>query len=176
MEGIDAAAVEISNLATSAAGTAWIWAGNFFVLILLTVAILFLAMRRGGAGLISLNIALYAGYAVYIVFPYRDSVIGIGATPLVQAIISVTLFIVATAIPFIICFKLTAPSFGSLNLVQGSLLSFAAASFLMALVYHVFDISNIYHFSDPLNQLFAPEGFFFYWFIAPLIGLFFLAR
>lgn len=176
MEGIDAAAVEISNLATSAAGTAWLWAGNFLVLILLTVGILFLAMRRGGAGLISLNIALYAGYAVYIVFPYRDAIIGIGATAVVQAIISVTLFVLATAIPFVICFRLTEPSFGSLNLVQGTILSLAASFFIMALVYHVFDISNIYHFSDPLNQLFEPQGFFFYWFIAPLIGLFFLAR
>lgn len=175
-EGIDSAALEISGLATAFAANAWLWAGNFLVLIILTVVLLFLAMRKGGAGLISINLALYAGYAIYIVFPYRESIIGLGVTPLVQAIISVILFALATAIPFMVSFRLTEPSFGSLNLVQGSILSLAASVFILALGYHVFDLSNIYRFSEPLNQLFEPNGYFFYWFIAPLLGLFFLAR
>ena len=176
MDGLTETLTQFGVTITAAAGNIWIWVENFLVLIVLTVVTLFLAMRRGGAGLISLNLALYAGYAIYIVFPYRESVIGIGATPEVQAIISVVLFVLATAIPFIVCFRLTEPSFGSLNLVQGTILSLASSVFLMALVYHTFDISNIYHFPEPLSSLFEPQGYFFYWFIAPLIGLFFLAR
>lgn len=176
MEDLTGTLTQFGTTITAAGGTIWLWVENFLVLIVLTVVILFLAMRRGGAGLISLNLALYAGYALYIVFPYRESIIGIGVTPLVQAIISVTLFILATAIPFVIAFRLTEPSFGSLNLVQGTILSLAASVFIMALMYHTFDISNVYHFPEPLNSLFEPNGYFFYWFIAPLIGLFFLAR
>lgn len=163
--------------AVSAVGSdAFVWVMNFLVLIVLTLAVYMFAMRRGGAGVISLNISLYCGYAIYNVFPYRDAVVGIGATPLVQAVLAVVLFIAATALPFLIVMRLTAPSFGQLSFFQGLLLSLVAAVFLLALAFHVFQISDIYTFSDPLNQLFAPEGFFFYWFIAPLAGLYFLAR
>lgn len=176
MEGIDSAALEISTIATDAASNVWLWGGNFLAIIVLMIGLFVFALRKGGSGLIALNLALYAGYALYIVFPYRDAVIAIGSTPLIQAILSVTLFIFATFMPFVIILKLTAQSFGQLSVFQNLLLSFAASCFLMVLGYHVFDISNIYSFSEPLNYLFAPEGYFFYWFIAPLIGVFFLAR
>lgn len=176
MGGLDAAALQISTLATSAAASAWVWGGNFLVLIVLTVIILFFAMHQGASGLISLNIAVYAGYALYTVFPYREAIIAIGNTPVIQAGLSVGLFIGLMAVPFIISLRLTAPSFGQLSIIQNLLLSFVAACFMLALGYHVFDISNIYRFTEPLNALFAPKGYFFYWFIAPLIGLYFLAR
>ena len=175
-EGLDSAALQISTLATSAAADVWMWGGNFLVLIVLTVVILFFAMHQGASGLISLNIAVYAGYALYAVFPYREALIGIGVTPLVQAILSIGLFIALTAVPFMISLRLTAPSFGQLSIIQNIVLSLIAACFMLALAYHVFDISNIYHFSEPLNGLFEPKGYFFYWFIAPILGLYFLAR
>lgn len=165
--------------AVSAAGAdAWLWVTNFLILIVLTLAVYFLAMREGGAGVISLNITLYCGYAIYSVFPYRDAIIGIGATPLVQAVLAIALFLGALIMPFMIVMRLTAPSFGQLSFFQGLLLSIVAAVFLMALAYHLFEISNIFPelFSEPLDRLFEPEGYFFYWFIAPLIGLYFLAR
>ncbi len=175
-EGLDSAALEISGLATSAAASAWVWGGNFLILIVLTIVILFFAMHQGASGLISLNLAVYAGYALYTVFPYRESLIGIGDTPMVQAILSIGLYVALMAVPFMISLRLTAPSFGQLSIFQNLILSFVAAGFALALAYHVFDISNIFAFPDPLNSLFAPKGYFFYWFIAPLLGLYFLAR
>lgn len=173
---IEGLMLQVGTAVSVAGADAWVWVMNFLVLIVLTLAVYMFAMREGGAGVISLNIALYCGYAIYSVFPYRDAVITIGATPLVQAILAVVLFIAATALPFMISMRLTAPSFGTLSFFQGLALSLVAAVFLLALAFHVFQISDIYTFSDPLRQLFAPEGFFFYWFIAPLAGLYFLAR
>jgi hypothetical protein len=175
-EGIDSAAIEISNLATTAAASAWLWGGNFLVLIILTFVLFFFAMHQGRSGLITVNLSMYAGYALYVVFPYRESIIAIGSTAMVQAFLSILLFIFATIPPFVIILRLTAPSFGSLSIIQNLLLSVLAASFLMALAYHVFDISHVFTLPDPLNQIFAPKGYFFYWFIAPLVGLWFLAR
>ncbi len=175
MEGLDALA-EVGNLATTLTSSAWLWAGNFLALIILTAILLFFSMRGGRSGLISLILALYAGYALYIVFPYTDNVVGAGGTPLIQAILSVILFAIATFPPFVLIRRLTGGGFGSLSIIQNLLLSLLAGAFLLALGYHVFDVSNIYSFSDPLNQLFAPEGYFFYWFIAPLLGLFIFAR
>jgi hypothetical protein len=173
---MDYSLTEITAAVSNITGDVWLLTSNFLVLIVLTFAVFMFAMRRGGAGIISLNLALYAGYAIYTVFPYRDSIIGVGNTPIIQAVIAIVLFILATAGPFLVTMRLTAPSFGQLSFFQGSLLALAASGFLMALGYHVFDLSNIYTFSDPLNQLFAPSGYFFYWFVAPIVGLYFLAR
>jgi len=176
MEGLDASFVEVGAVATDLGMTAWLWVGNFVVLLILTAIIYMFTMRKGGAVLIAFNLALYIGYALYIVFPYRDSIVGIGATPLVEASLAVILFAIATMPPLLLALRLTPSQYGRLSIFQSIPLSLLAAGFLMALGYHVFDISNIYTFSDPLNQLFAPEGYFFYWFVAPLIGLWFLAR
>lgn len=168
--------VDLGNQVTAISGDAGVLLGNFLVFIVLVAVLFFLAQRQGASGLISLNIALYVGYGIYTVFPYKDAVIGIGDTAVIQATISVILFAIATLLPFIVAIRLTNNSFGSLSLIHDTILSVLAAGFLMALAYHVFDISNIYHFSEPLNLLFAPEGYFFYWFVAPLVGLYFLAR
>lgn len=168
--------LDLGGAVTAAGADAWLWITNFLVLIVLTVLVYVFAMRKGGAGVISLNITLYAGYAVYSVFPYRDAIIGIGATPLIQAIIAVVIFALLSILPYMVIMRLTEPSFGQLSFFQGLLLSLGAAVFLLALGYHVFELSNIYTFSEPLNQLFAPEGYFFYWFIAPFVALYFLAK
>lgn len=166
----------MEQLATSGIADIWLWVGNFIILLALTGALLFFAMRGGRSALISLILALYGGYAIYVVFPYTDSIVGSGGSPLVQAIISVLLFAAATAGPFVLIRRITSGGFGSLSLVPNLILSFLTASFLLALGYHVFDISNIYSFPAPLDNLFAPMGYFFWWFIAPLFGLFVLAR
>ena len=176
MEGLDPTILELGNAATQIGADAWLVAGNFLALIVLTVILFGFAMHQGASGLISLNLALYAAYALYMVFPFKETIIGAAATPLIQAILSIGLFIALMIVPFLLTLRLTAPSFGQLSIIQNFLLSLGAAVFLMAVGYHVFEVGNIYTFSDPLNYLFAPEGYFFYWFIAPLVGLWFLAR
>lgn len=170
------ALAEVGNIATETAGTAWIWGGNFLALIILTAVLLVFAMRGGRSGLISLMISFYVGYAIYILFPFADMVVGIGGTPLIKAILSIGMFVVATVVPFLIIRRITGGGFGSLSFFQNLILALLASSFLIALGYHVFDIHQIYTFPAPMDQLFAPEGFFFYWFIAPLLGLFIFAR
>lgn len=167
---------QVEQFATVGLSNAWLWAGNFLVLVILTVALLMFAMRGGRSALISLILALYGGYAIYIVFPYTEAVVSAGGTQLIQAGLSIILFAAATFGPFVLIRRITSGGFGSLSFVPNLLLSFLTASFLLALGYHVFDISNIYSFPAPLDNLFAPRGYFFWWFIAPLFGLFILAH
>ena len=167
---------QVEQVATTGLSSAWLLVGNFLVLVVLTVVLLMFAMRGGRSALISLILALYGGYAIYIVFPYTENIVAAGGTPLIQAVISVIVFGIATIAPFILIRRITSGGFGSLSFIPNLLLAFLTASFLLALGYHVFDISNIYSFPAPLDNLFAPKGYFFWWFIAPLIGLFVLAR
>jgi hypothetical protein len=86
------------------------------------------------------------------------------------------LYIAATIVPFIFAQRLTHGGIGVLSFVPRFALSFLTAAFILAIAYHVFDLNHLYSFPKPLDQLFAPNQYFFWWFIAPLAGLFFLVH
>lgn len=173
---INAIAEQISSIAIASTSSAWLILGNFVILLVLMGAMLLFSYKAGRASIISLILAMYAGYAVYTVFPYSEQVIAAGGTTMMKAVVSIVLFSIATFIPFHFIQRLTGGGFGILSFFPRIVLSFLAAAFMLALAYHVFDINNIYTFPAPIDQLFAPEGFFFWWFIAPLLGLLFLVH
>ena len=162
---------QVSDLATTGAASAWLLVGNFVILLVLFVVMLLFSYKAGRGGIISLLVAFYAGYAIYMVFPYTQAIVTAGGTPMIKAVISVGIFAIATFIPFHFIQRLTGGGFGVLSVLPRFVLSLLAAAFLLALAYHVFDLSDIYTFPAPIDQLFAPEGYFFWWFIAPLVGL-----
>lgn len=166
----------VGTLATQGASGVWVIAGNFLILALLTLVMIGFSYRSGRGGIISLLIALYAGYAIYLVFPYTDSIVAAGGTALVKALISIALYALAVFLPFHFTQRLVGTGFGVLSFVPRFVLSFLAAAFLLALAYHVFHVSNIYTFPGPIDSLFAPDEYFFWWFIAPLGGLLLFVR
>lgn len=168
---VNSVAEQVSGLATTGAASAWLLVGNFVILLVLFVVMLLFSYKAGRGGIISLLIAFYVGYAIYMVFPYTTAVVAAGGTPMVKAAISIGIFAIVTFIPFHFIQRLTGGGFGVLSVLPRFVLSFLAATFLLALAYHVFAISDIYTFPAPIDQLFAPEGYFFWWFIAPLVGL-----
>ena len=172
----DSLTIQISDVATTGAASAWLLVGNFVILLVLTVLMILFSYKGGRGGIISLIVAMYAGYAIYSVFPYTDQIIAAGGTPLIKAGVSVVLFSIATIVPFHFIQRLTGGGFGVLSFVPRFVLSFLAAAFLLALAYHVFALNDIYTFPAPIDKLFAPEGYFFWWFIAPLAGLIFLVH
>lgn len=166
----------VSTIATHGASSAWILIGNFLILVVLTVIMIGFSYKTGRGGIISLLISFYAGYAIYLVFPYTKDILAAGSTPMMKAAISIILFAICAFIPFHFLQRLTNNGFGVLSFVPRLVLSFLSAAFLLALAYHVFHVSNIYTFPEPLNTLFAPDGYFFWWFIAPLVGLMFFVH
>jgi hypothetical protein len=169
-------ALQVSNFATVGAQHAWALVGNFLALLVLTVVMILFSYRAGRGGIISLVIALYAGYGIFLVFPYTSFVIGLGSSTLIKAVLSIVLYIAATIVPFIFAQRLTHGGIGVLSFVPRFALSFLTAAFILAIAYHVFDLNHLYSFPKPLDQLFAPNQYFFWWFIAPLAGLFFLVH
>ncbi len=166
----------VTQYASTGAASAWIYIGNFLILFVLTLVMIGFSYKSGRGGIISLLVAFYAGYAIYIVFPYTDQILAAGGTAMVKAIISIVLYGIATFIPFHFIQRLVGTGFGVLSFVPRFALSFFAASFLLAIAYHVFQVSNIYIFPDPINSLFAPDKYFFWWFVAPLLGLLFFVH
>jgi hypothetical protein len=176
MDAIGGIANTITSFASHGAESAYVILGNFLVLVVLTVIMIGFSYKSGRGGIISLLIAFYAGYAIYSVFPYTKTVLSAAGTPLVKAIVSIVMYAIAAYLPFHFVQRLVGGGFGVLSFVPRFALSFLSATFLLAVAYHVFHVSNIYTFPEPINTLFAPDRYFFWWFIAPLFGLLFFVH
>jgi hypothetical protein len=176
MDAVSGIANQVTTFASHGAASAWVLAGNFLILFILTLVMIGFSYKSGRGGIISLIVAFYAGYALYTVFPYTQTIINAGGTSIVKAAISIVIYLIATFIPFHFIQRLVGTGFGVLSFVPRFALSFLAAAFLLTLAYHVFHVSNIYSFPEPINTLFAPNQYFFWWFAAPLLGLLFFVH
>lgn len=172
---INQTAQQVSDITTGLFANSTTVLSNFLILVALTVLFILISYRSR-AGIISLSIAFYMGYAIYLVFPYSKDIIASGGSPIVKAGISIAIYAACCAIPFLFVERLVKGGIGVISVFPRFGLSFLSAAFLMALAYHVFLINNIYTFPEPLNSLFAPDQYFFYWFVAPLVGLLLLVH
>lgn len=176
MDAISNFGLQITNLAAKSAGSAQVWAGNFLALLILFGLMIGFSYKAGRGGIISLLLSFYAGYAIYILFPYTNAVVGAGGSPIIKAVISIVIYAIASYVPFHFIQRLTKGGFGVLSFFPRLVLSILAATFLLAVGYHVFHVSNVYTFPEPMNTLFGPDKYFFWWFIAPMLGLVFLVH
>ena len=165
----------LNSLATGGLSEIMAFVGNFLVLILLAVALFFFAVRAGRALLISLILALYVGFALFTVFPFKEMFL-VGDSALARAVAGMVLFVVFTVFPYILLRRVSTTGSLSINPISLALLALATGGFVLALGYHVLDIASVIPLTPSLDALFAPEGYFFWWFLAPLAGIFITTR
>jgi hypothetical protein len=164
---------QVSTLATHSAGTVWNFASDFLI-ILIPIAIFFIFAWYVGRGpFVAILLALYNAYALYIAFPFMSV---LPTAPAITALLAhAGLYLALAFVFYVILRRVVVSDFlyvGNIGLI---ILSFFATAFLLALAYHVFDITTVYSFTPPVAALF-PDKYFFWWFVAPAVGLFFLAR
>lgn len=173
MSAIDGIA-QVNTLATNTALSAWSWASDFLIVIILFAAFFLLAWYIGRATLLSILMAFYAAYAIYVSFPYMSL---LPTAPALTALLAHIGFYAALSFLFyIILRRVVVSDFLYVGIFGTIILAFLGASFLLALAYHVFPVADVYNFTPAIDALFAPKAYFFWWFSAPAIGLFFLAR
>lgn len=149
--------------------------GNFLVLLVIAALLFFFALRAGRSLLISFILALYVGFALFTVFPYKEMVL-VGDTPLMRAVAGIALFAAFTFFPYILLRRVSSSGTLRINPVTLALLVLATAGFILALGYHVLNIAAVIPLTPSLDALFAPDKYFFWWFLAPLIGTYLTAR
>jgi len=149
--------------------------GNFLVLLILAGILFFFALRAGRAMLVSFILALYVGYAFFTVFPYKELFI-IGDTALARSVAGVLLFGVFTFFPYMLLRRVSTNGSMRIHALTLGLLALVAGGFVLAIGYQVLDIASLVPLTPSLNALFAPDQYFFWWFLAPLIGIFLVAR
>ena len=173
---INALSLQVSNFATLWAQHAWALSANFLVLVALTLIMIGFSYKSGRGGIISLILSLYIGYGFFVLFPYTTMAIGWGGTMLIKALISIVIYLVMCIPPFIFIQRIIGGGYGVLSFVPRFMLSFLSAAFIIAIAYHVFNINHLYSFPKPLDMIFEPNQYFFWWFLAPFAGLYFLVH
>ena len=154
---------QVNTLATHTALTVWSASGNFLILLALTGAFFLFAWYVGRGPLVALLLSLYAAYAVYIAFPYASL---LPSAPLSTALFAhIGVYAALVLVFYIILRRVVVSDFLYIGIFG-----------LIALGYHVFAVTGLYQFTPAVAALFAPNQYFFWWFAAPAIGLFFLAR
>ncbi|OGG82077.1 hypothetical protein A3H77_02490 [Candidatus Kaiserbacteria bacterium RIFCSPLOWO2_02_FULL_56_11] len=172
--GTESQLSELNAIATSGVLSAW-GAASDFLIILVLVGVLFLFAWYVGRGpFIGLLMSFYVGYALYTVFPYTSYLPSSPAGTALAA--ALALYAVLAGIAYLVLRRAVVSDFVYIGLFGMALLAFFGAGFLLALAYHVFPVRELYTFTPAIDALFAPKEYFFWWFIAPLVGLFFLAR
>ncbi|MEK7179460.1 MAG: hypothetical protein AAB689_00335 [Patescibacteria group bacterium] len=165
---------QVNELATSYAFTAWNAASDFLIIIILFGILFLFAWYIGRATLVSVLLAFYAAYALYVAFPYASF---LPTAPAMTALLShIGLYAALSLVFYIILRRVVVSDFLYVGIFGTIILSFLGATFLIALAYHVFPVADVYRFTPAIDLLFAAKQYFFWWFAAPAIGLFFLAR
>jgi hypothetical protein len=165
---------QVNELATTYAFTAWNFAGDFLIILVLVAVFFLYAWYIGRGQLVSVLLAFYCAYALYLMFPYLSF---LPTAPALTALLAQAgLYLGLAFLFFIILRRVVVSDFLYIGIFGLFALSFLAAAFLIALAYHVFPVVDVYNFTPAIDLLFAPKEYFWWWFVAPAIGLFFLAR
>lgn len=164
---------QVNELATNTAMTVWNFASDFVIIIALVAFFFLFAWYVGRGPFVAIILSYYGAYAVYVAFPYEQY---LPQAPALTALLTHVGVYAGLGFAFyIILRRVVVSDFLSVGNIGLIVLSFLASTFLIAMSYHMFPITSIYDFTPAMDVFFAPKEFFFWWFVAPVIGLFFLA-
>lgn len=165
---------QVSTLATNTALTVWNGASDFLIILIVFSVFFLFAWYVGRGPFVAVLLAFYAGYALYVAFPFTSL---LPTAPAMTSLIAhILLYVVLTFIFYVILRRVVVSDFLYIGIFGLIALSFLGSAFLLALVYHIFPVASVYNFTPAIDILFAPDKYFFWWFASPAIGLFFLAR
>ena len=167
---------QVNALATNTAMTAWNFGSDFLIILVLVAFFFLFAWYVGRGPFVAIMLSYYGAYAIYIALPASYSQYLPQAPALTALLAHAGLYAAIGFAFYIILRRVVVSDFLYVGTIGLIILAFLASAFLIALTYHVFPITSIYEFTPAIDALFAPKEFFFWWFVAPPIGLFFLAR
>jgi uncharacterized membrane protein YraQ (UPF0718 family) len=130
---------------------------------------------RGRQHLINLIVGLYFALLISLVFPYYDTLLG-GEPGPSNTLGTLVIFAAFTIISTILIGRLMPEEYREKkfeSFFKKLLLALAGTVLVMVFSFHVLPLTELLHPSTPIQSLFAPREFFFWWLIAPLIILYF---
>ena len=136
---------------------------------------LVIAVFKGRQAIINLIFGLYFALLISLEFPYYDALLSNVSTASGAAIIKLGLFIFFTLIMTWLSARIMPDEFREKKFEtfgKKFLLASAATVLVMIFSFHVLSVTEFLTPGPPIQSLFAPEGYFFWWLLLPLVVLF----
>ena len=160
--------------ATHTASSAWAIGGNFLLVLVLFAALLLFAWRIGHGPFAALLVSFYGAYAIYAVFPYLSLLPS--TSPLIAFLTHVGVYIVLVLAFYVVLRRIIISDFLHISWFGLVVLALLGSGFLIALLAHAFALSSVYALTPAVATYVASSKYFFWWFIAPAVGLLVFAR
>ena len=145
-------------------------------MILVFGGFLLYAMVRGKQSLINLTLGLYLALLLSIQFPYYGALIGeAGAAS--ESIIKIIIFATFAVFSTILFSRLMPREFDETafeGFGKKALFALGATCLVMAFSFNVLPVTEFLTPGTPIQSIFAPSSYFFWWLLAPLAVLFLL--
>ena len=144
-----------------------------YFLIVFGVILLF-TLAKGRQATINLIFGLYLALLISLEFPFYEQLFG-SVEAKMLSIAKLALFGIFALITTILSARIMPDEFREKKFESFGkkiLLSFAATVLIMIFSFHVLPVTDFLTPGTPIQSLFAPEGYFFWWLLLPLIILF----
>lgn len=138
---------------------------------------LVLALSLGRQAVINVIVGLYLGLLITLEFPYTDFLASRIESATLLAIAKLSLFTFCTTLATVIIVRVMPDEFREKrfeSLPKKLLLAGAATVLVMVFSFHGLPVTELLTPGTPIQSLFAPEQYFFWWLILPLATLYFV--
>ena len=149
----------------------------FEISYLLAVFLLFMvwATIKGRQAMINVIIGLYLALLLLVEFPFTEYLTSNLGNELSQSLGKLVLFAIFTIFMTWLCYRIMPDEFREKRFesyAKKITLASAASILVMIFSFHVLPVTDFLTPGTPLQNIFGPEGFFFWWLVAPLVVLF----
>lgn len=149
------------------------FAKELSALLLVFAALFAYAIIRGQRALISLVFGLYIALLISVEFPYYEGALQ-ALSFMSEHAVRMLFFAVFTAFGSILFERLLSRLLDE-TAIEGIgkkvILALLATALVMSYSYHVLPITNLIDPGARIGALFAPQEYFFWWLILPLVGI-----
>lgn len=149
---------------------------SLYLLIVYGVFVL-LAVALGRQAIINIIAGLYFALLLSVHFPYYDTLLSFTSDPWVISLTKLAIFMVFTSLAVWLFARIMPSAFRETKFESFGkklLLALAATIVVMIFSFNVLPVSEFLSPGTPIQSLFAPQEYFFWWLILPLVVLFVL--
>ena len=136
---------------------------------------LFIAIFKGRQAIINLILSLYLALLISIEFPYYAELLESLSTSQGVASAKLIIFLAFTIIFSMLCKRIMPDEFREKkfeSLGRKIILGIAATTLVMVFSFQVLPVTEFLNPGTPIQSLFAPSEYFFWWLVFPLVVLF----
>jgi uncharacterized membrane protein len=134
------------------------------------------AVFQGRQATINLTIGLYLGLFLFLVFPYKETLFGSLTDDTSSALAQLLLFTVFSVLTTVLAYRTMPDEFRETKLESFNyklLLALGATMLVMTFSFHLLPVTDLLTPGSPVQALFSPAEYHFWWLVAPLGILFF---